>query len=163
MILITTGTVNFSFNRLIQFSFEKLGHLNEKIIIQTGYSQLSLAKSANITHSSFFDNTKMIKLYRQADLIIAAAGEGTILQLLQFSRYQPLLFPRQKRYGEHVDDQQVLIARVAHRQQLAQFALELPALSKLITTMKQNPRLFTRAQPVINQKLLYLLQSETEQ
>ncbi|MFK5690590.1 glycosyltransferase [Ornithinimicrobium sp. LYQ92] len=46
---------------------------------------------------------------RQADLVIAHAGTGSSLQILDAGRV-PVLLPRSQEHGEHIDDHQQLIA-----------------------------------------------------
>jgi UDP-N-acetylglucosamine--N-acetylmuramyl-(pentapeptide) pyrophosphoryl-undecaprenol N-acetylglucosamine transferase len=51
----------------------------------------------------------------RADLVVAHAGVGSALAAVQ-AGHAPLLIPRRKHYGEHIDDHQVQIAReLVHR------------------------------------------------
>lgn len=53
-----------------------------------------------------------------ADLVVAHAGTGSSLQILEAGRV-PLLLPRSEAHGEHVDDHQLLIATELTRRGLA--------------------------------------------
>ena len=53
----------------------------------------------------------MIENLRSADVIIAHAGVGTLLQALHKKKI-PILYPRRARWGEHVDDHQIMFAQV---------------------------------------------------
>lgn len=55
---------------------------------------------------------------READLVIAHAGIGSCLQILDAGR-APVLLPRRKAKGEHVDDHQRMIALELNRRGLA--------------------------------------------
>lgn len=50
------------------------------------------------------------RLVAQSDVVIGHAGTGTALQALQKGKY-PILVPRRKEHGEHVDDHQLRLAR----------------------------------------------------
>lgn len=54
----------------------------------------------------------------EADLVVAHAGTGSSLQILEAGRV-PLLLPRSGLHGEHIDDHQQLIARELTRRGLA--------------------------------------------
>jgi UDP-N-acetylglucosamine--N-acetylmuramyl-(pentapeptide) pyrophosphoryl-undecaprenol N-acetylglucosamine transferase len=54
----------------------------------------------------------------EADLVIAHAGVGSALMVLEQGRC-PLLIPRRATHGEHTDDHQLLIARELQRRGLA--------------------------------------------
>lgn len=51
----------------------------------------------------------LLRLAEQADVYVSHAGVGSILCALRTGRV-PIVFPRLKRYGEMVDDQQVELA-----------------------------------------------------
>lgn len=54
----------------------------------------------------------------RADLVFAHAGVGSCLGILDAGR-MPVLLPRLKTHGEHVDDHQLLISSVLHKRELA--------------------------------------------
>jgi UDP-N-acetylglucosamine transferase subunit ALG13 len=55
---------------------------------------------------------------RSADVVVAHAGVGTAITALSAGKC-PVLLPRRKRHGEHVDDHQVDIARALGSRGLA--------------------------------------------
>jgi UDP-N-acetylglucosamine transferase subunit ALG13 len=125
MILITTGTINYPFKRLVKISYDYFSHYTqEKVIIQTGAYAFT-SQVSHISTQSQLPFPDMIRLYQEADLIVAAAGEGSATLLLHYAQSQPILFPRRKKYGEHIDDQQVMIAK-----ELTQKGLVLSALNE---------------------------------
>jgi UDP-N-acetylglucosamine--N-acetylmuramyl-(pentapeptide) pyrophosphoryl-undecaprenol N-acetylglucosamine transferase len=57
-------------------------------------------------------------LIRDADVVIAHAGVGSALEVLQAGRC-PVLIPRRRQFGEHIDDHQGQIAAELSRRGLA--------------------------------------------
>lgn len=121
MILVTSGTLSYPFKRLVDtcydyfrnFSFSK-----QKIIIQTGsYNLKSDFKNIETVSQIPFD--EMLDLYQKANLIISAAGEGSVSLILHYASSRPILFPRQRVFNEHVDDQQVMIAQAVAKKNLS--------------------------------------------
>lgn len=56
--------------------------------------------------------------FRAADVVVVHAGVGAALEALDAGR-RPLLVPRLRRFGEHVDDHQLQVARELERRGLA--------------------------------------------
>jgi hypothetical protein len=56
--------------------------------------------------------------FREADVVVVHSGVGAALEALDAGR-RPLLVPRRKAHGEHVDDHQLQIARELERRGLA--------------------------------------------
>ncbi len=132
MIFITTGTVTFPFHRLIEAVIDYyIDRSGEKVIVQSGnYFPRRSAKHLHI--QSFFSSQMMKKYYQSADLIISAAGEGSVLEILKYSKKKPILFPRLHQFGEHVDDQQLFTAQAVVRQKKAYMALDEKELFSLL-------------------------------
>lgn len=142
MILITTGTLHFSFERLISFCLEYFdSKTNENIIIQNTVFTPTKDLRKHIVIQKIIPHQEIIKLYRQAKLIISAGGEGTIIQLLEHSKNQPILFPRNPLYKEHVDDQQLKIAQEMKQQKLSHVAFSTAELQLLLdkNMLRPNP------------------------
>lgn len=105
MIFVTVGTHEQQFNRLIEY-VDRL-NLDEDIFMQTGYSTYipeNCRWKAMITHD------EMVTYAEQADVIITHGGPGSIMLALQFGK-MPIVVPRQKTFGEHVNDHQVDFSR----------------------------------------------------
>jgi UDP-N-acetylglucosamine--N-acetylmuramyl-(pentapeptide) pyrophosphoryl-undecaprenol N-acetylglucosamine transferase len=110
-VVVTLGTIAFDFRRLI----EKLRAILPKgadVLWQTGHTD---ATDLGINSQSFLSSDALSSAMRQADLVVAHAGVGSALAAVQ-AGHAPLLIPRRKHYGEHIDDHQVQIAReLVHR------------------------------------------------
>lgn len=108
MIFLTVGT-QFPFDRLVKAVDEAVetGEVIEEIYAQIGkgsYLPHNFAAAPSL-EKHVFD-----KRIREASYIISHAGTGTITMALDNNK--PLLvMPRQKKYGEAVNDHQIAIAK----------------------------------------------------
>ncbi|MBE2975905.1 PssE/Cps14G family polysaccharide biosynthesis glycosyltransferase [Priestia megaterium] len=136
MILITVGTQNFSFNRLLKMVDELMEDkvITDKVLGQVGYSSYQPIYYEGF---GFKPESEMTELIELADIMITHAGVGTITTALQL-RKKVIVVPRLKQYGEHVDDHQLEIAQ-AYRQkgyiELAKNKEELAYLLKNINSI----------------------------
>lgn len=105
MILITVGTEQFPFNRLMLWTQVLLERelIQEKIVIQYG----SCTKlPVGIEAFSKVPQHQFQELVEKARVIIGHCGEGTLLLLATLSKPY-ILVPRSHYYGEHVDNHQI--------------------------------------------------------
>ena len=108
MIFLTVGT-QFSFDRLVKAVDKACAEdlVDEEIFAQTGKSSY---KPRNFESVNFMDNSHFDSCIRRASSVVGHAGMGTITMALE--NHKPLLvMPRQKKYGEVVNDHQVVLAR----------------------------------------------------
>ncbi|MBD2551289.1 glucosyl transferase [Microcystis elabens FACHB-917] len=110
MILITTGTEKFPFNRLMRWvdlllRDDLFGE--EEVIVQYGTCTF-LPGGAKVYR--LLGEQDFQALVLRARLVIAHCGEGTVL-LLDSMEIPFLLIPRSQRFQEHVDDHQVELAQ----------------------------------------------------
>jgi len=109
MIFVTVGTERFPFDRLIRTLDEakRSGRIQQEVFAQIGASTY-LPQACD--YSRFLSFSSMIEYIRNADIIIGHAGVGTVLLSRQSNKI-PIIFARQKVFGEHVDDHQIQFAR----------------------------------------------------
>lgn len=120
MILVTVGTHSQSFERLVRSMDELADALEERVVIQYGSSQYRPRFSEGF---DFASSQEMERLTGQARVVVCHAAAGSILMALQYSR--PIIaVPRLKRYGEHMDDHQLQLARALEAQGMAQVVYE---------------------------------------
>lgn len=108
MILVTVGTEQYPFNRLMSW-IEVLIQtelIQEEIVVQYGNSTI-LPAGARVYR--FLKEEKFQDLINQARIVIAHCGEGTLLLLDSLDKPY-ILVSRSHRYQEHVDDHQVELA-----------------------------------------------------
>lgn len=104
MIFVTVGTHEQPFNRLVE-KIDRLvadGSIEEKVIVQTGYSTYV---PENCEWEAFFPFQKMSELVEQAHIVITHGGPSSFIMPLQMGKV-PIVVPRQQSFGEHVNDHQ---------------------------------------------------------
>jgi UDP-N-acetylglucosamine transferase subunit ALG13 len=111
MILITVGTEQFPFNRLMQWidALVNQGFLQEgqeEIIVQYGSCTVL---PAGVKVYPLMPEAKFRNLLYEARLVIGHCGEGTI-NLLEAISTPYILVPRSHQYGEHIDNHQIELA-----------------------------------------------------
>ena len=109
MILVMLGTQNNDFHRLLDEIEKNIenGNINEKIIVQAGFTKY---KSDKMKIFSMTSRENLDKLIKQADLIITHAGVGSIEMSLEQNK-KVIAVSRLKKFGEHVNDHQKDIER----------------------------------------------------
>ena len=112
MIFGTVGTHEQPFNRLIEYidNLKKEGIIKEEVIMQTGFSTY---EPKYCKWDKLLPYEQMIKNVSEARIVITHGGPASFIMPLQMGKI-PIVVPRQKKYGEHVNDHQVEFAeRVA--------------------------------------------------
>ncbi|MEX0351341.1 MAG: glycosyltransferase [Paracoccaceae bacterium] len=134
MIFVTTGT-QLPFPRLIAAMNDLAPELDEKIIAQIGpddgtYSNLEIAD--HLAPAAFEDT------FRQARIIVAHAGIGTILSAKRLAK--PLvLVPRRHDQGEHRNDHQIATAQAVAGRTGLHVAWQVSDLKPLLTNPDLTP------------------------
>lgn len=109
MILVTIGSSEFQFNRMIRWVDQCLGEIpgfREKVFFQAGVSDY---RPRTGTRVGFIGFPEMEKLIREARLVVCHAGVGTVLMSLLNGK-NPIVIPRRREYRETVDDHQIVFA-----------------------------------------------------
>lgn len=108
MIFVTLGTQNFPFRRLLEMVDRLVGEgiIKDEVIAQTGHTSYF---PKNYSCTDFLDTADYSRYITEADLVIAHAGVGTIMNCLANGK-KLIVVPRAKKHDEHVDDHQFEIA-----------------------------------------------------
>ena len=109
MIFVTVGTHEQQFNRLIKAVDDLFadGTIKEEVIIQKGYSDYEPKHCKSYKLISYKD---MQKYYDKARVIITHGGPASFMAALEREK-TPIVMPRLKKYGEHVNDHQEYFCR----------------------------------------------------
>lgn len=107
MILVTLGTQDKPFNRLLEEIDRQIscGNIKGKVVVQAGYTKYS---SSNMEIFDLIDRDKFNELMMKCDLLITHGGVGSILTGLK-NKKKVIAVPRLSKYGEHVNDHQIQI------------------------------------------------------
>ena len=105
MIFVTVGTDHHPFDRLIQAvdALAEKGGAGEEVFVQRGSSAVVPRFCSSEPYLSFDDLTTRIG---QARIIICHGGPGSIMPAVYMNKV-PIVWPREKKYGEAVDDHQL--------------------------------------------------------
>ena len=111
MIFVTVGTHEQPFDRLVK-AVDKLKETGvigqeEEVVIQTGYS---IYEPEFCKWSNLIPYKQMTEYIDNARIVITHGGPASFIAPLQRGK-TPIVVPRQKQFGEHVNDHQVEFAR----------------------------------------------------
>ena len=105
MIFVTVGTHEQQFNRLVE-EIDRLkgsGIIKDEVVIQTGYCTY---EPKYCKWSELLPYDQMLENVEKADIVITHGGPSSFIMPLQIGKI-PIVVPRQKKYGEHVNNHQV--------------------------------------------------------
>jgi beta-1,4-N-acetylglucosaminyltransferase len=105
MIFVTVGSSTIPFDRLLRAV--DAAAIDEHLVVQHGTSAIR-PPSADCVE--FLDYDEFVEHIGAARVIVTHAGVGSIMTTLA-ERKRPVVVPRQARYGEAVDDHQLVFAR----------------------------------------------------
>lgn len=130
MIFVVLGTQKFQCNRLLKKIDELVGNgiIEEEVFAQKGYSDY---KPEHYNTIDFLQKEEFESKIEECSLLITHSGVGTILAGINH-RKPVIVFPRLKKYKEHVDDHQLEIAEAFQKKKLVLMCGEEDDMAKLI-------------------------------
>jgi UDP-N-acetylglucosamine--N-acetylmuramyl-(pentapeptide) pyrophosphoryl-undecaprenol N-acetylglucosamine transferase len=106
-VAVSVGTLPFGFRRLIERLVAILPADAEVTCWQTGATSL---EGLPVPGTPLVSLGELRRAFREANVVVLHAGVGTILEALDAGR-RPIIAPRRREFGEHVDDHQLEIGR----------------------------------------------------
>ena len=108
MIFVTVGTHEQPFDRLIIEidRLKKNGVIREDVFIQTGYCTY---EPVCCDWKKMLPYDEMEKKIKEARIVITHGGPASFIAPLSIGK-TPIVVPRQKKFGEHVNDHQFLFS-----------------------------------------------------
>ena len=123
MIFVTVGTHHQGFDRLVQAADDLAAVIEEEVIVQRGVTEVT---PRHARHFDFCTMQQMQDYVRDARVVVAQAGAGTVITA--FQQGVPLVVtPRLTAYGENYTDHQIELASELDRQGRAALVMELTA------------------------------------
>lgn len=113
LIFLIVGSQKFPFERLIR-EMDRLkgeGVIRDEVIAQIGVCPY---EPKHLTWQRFMDKETFDRNIAACDLLVTHAGEGSIMTGLLKGR-KVVAVPRYARFGEHLNDHQLMIARAMER------------------------------------------------
>ncbi len=109
MIFVVLGTQKFPFNRLLMQidNLIEQKEIKESVFAQIGHSDY---EPRHLNYVRFLNKEEFDKKIEECSLLITHSGVGTIIS--GFRYHKPVIVvPRLEKYGEHVDNHQLEIAK----------------------------------------------------
>ena len=135
---VTVGTDYHPFHRLVdwvdRWAAEEAAQ--QQVLVQGGTSRP--ARTAEFR--SFLDIAEMERAVREAAVVISHGGPGTIMLCRRFGK-KPIVVPRRRALGEHVDDHQVRFAERLAAAGHVTVAHDLATLRPLLEASLRDPSL----------------------
>jgi UDP-N-acetylglucosamine transferase subunit ALG13 len=135
MILVTLGTQDKSFVRLLEALEDQINHgeISEEIIVQSGFTKFN---SKYMTLIPYLSQDELDTYRRNASLIITHGGVGSILDGCRVEK-KIIGCARLKMYKEHINDHQVEICEKFSRDGYILYAADLKDIPSLIKDANQ--------------------------
>ena len=157
MILVTLGTQDKSFKRLLKAIDKEIENKNikEKVVVQAGYTKYN---SDNMEIFDYCSSKKLDSLMKEANLIITHGGVGSILGALKYDK-PVIAAARLSKYKEHNNDHQ--------KQIISEFVkdgyiIELDDFSKLSEKIKESKKFTPKKYKSNNKKFVSNITSYIE-
>lgn len=129
MILLTVGTERFSFHRLVA-AVDALAA--ERALAVFGQIGASTFEPRAFPFERLVPFERMRALLDEATHVICHAGAGTTLLAIA-AGHRPIVLPRRRRFGEHVDDHQLQFAERLAERELVLLASDEHAVGELLS------------------------------
>jgi UDP-N-acetylglucosamine transferase subunit ALG13 len=104
---VTVGNAKQPFDRIFRMVESVLDALPRPVTLQMGSSMINIqgVESYKVLASVHFK-----RLIKDTSVVIMHAGAGTLIHALRDGQ-KPIVIPRRMKYGEHIDDHQIQLAK----------------------------------------------------
>jgi len=137
MVLVTVGNATQGFSRLLDAVDRLAGEGafgEDTILVQSGHTRDF--RPRHCRHQPFVPMDEFVALIHEATLVIAHAGAGTLFHAFGAGKI-PVVMPRRRHYGEHVDDHQVELVRALAAERRVVPAYEADDLSGAVVAARR--------------------------
>ena len=135
MIFVIVGSQKFPFDRLIREvdRLKEKGVIADEVVAQIGASTY---EPKHLKWQRFMDKSDFDAAIAACDLLITHAGEGSIMTGLLKGK-KVIAVPRYQKFGEHVSDHQLEIARALEKQRCIVNVEDISQLENAVRTIDQ--------------------------
>lgn len=137
MIFIVLGTQKFQLNRLLKEVDQLIaeGVITEEVLAQIGNSDYV---PKHYKYFRFINKQEFDDYIKRASLVLTHGGVGSIISALKTGK-PVVVYPRLRKYQEHVDDHQLDIARAFEKRKYVLCCYEDDALAQVIKRSRDYP------------------------
>jgi UDP-N-acetylglucosamine transferase subunit ALG13 len=128
LIFVTLGTHEQPFERSIDMLADAA--IDDELVVQHGHTP-ARSDLPNSRWLSFTTYEELAELVRGSEAVVSHCGVGTILTALRLGKI-PIVVPRLRKHGEHVDDHQLQIAREFGRRGLVRPCFDAAGLASAL-------------------------------
>jgi UDP-N-acetylglucosamine transferase subunit ALG13 len=133
VIFVTVGTHQQPFDRLLG-ALGPLAELDE-LVVQHGDAS---APAEAAVAAPYLSTSQVAAYMQQARVAVMHAGVGSFVVASRIG-HRPVVVPRLRRYGEHVDDHQTELARALERQGKAIAVWDVARLAQAVQSASRGP------------------------
>jgi len=133
MIFVSVGTHEAPFDRMLHMVYGL--DLQDELVVQHGPSVIRSEKAVEADYLSF---DQVVRYIREARAVVMHAGVGSVMISLANGK-RPIVMARRRKFGEHVDDHQVELARRMDASGLVTFVDDAEALATALAGDVQAP------------------------
>ena len=134
MIYVMLGTEKYPFIRLLNWMdrLKQEGIIEDSVLVQAGSTHKKYNYiSEGIKEFDFVKHSEMNEHIDKARLVVGHAGVGGFLHVLSEGKI-PLLIPRRLEKGEHLDNHQIDLVKMLHREYDMPFILTYKEFKEVI-------------------------------
>jgi UDP-N-acetylglucosamine--N-acetylmuramyl-(pentapeptide) pyrophosphoryl-undecaprenol N-acetylglucosamine transferase len=106
LIFATVGTHEQPFPRFVELVLSLAGDM--RVVIQHGHTAPLAVR--DVEWRQWLEPSEVGLLMAEATILVTHAGVGTIVEALR-AGHRPIVIPRRRHFGEHVDDHQLQVVR----------------------------------------------------
>lgn len=137
MILVTLGSREYQFNRLLKKidELKQNGVITEDVFAQIGQSDY---EPQYYDYERYLPKEEFSRMQSKASLIISHGGTGALVSALKLEK-QVIAVPRLAKYNEHIDDHQLQVTGILEEEGYLLTVKDMEKLESTFKMIKENP------------------------
>jgi UDP-N-acetylglucosamine transferase subunit ALG13 len=138
-VFVVVGNARQPFRRLLEAVDDLAGTpllRGSHVVLQTGHDREF--EAVHCDQQDFFPPPRFEELMARADVVICHGGNGTIFDALRAGK-RPVVMPRRRQYGEHLNDHQLDLVRAFNSERRIFAAYEPEELPEAVRQARSVP------------------------